>query len=303
MSVGYLSYDELRRFLTCPACKGPLSDSADGLRCETCDTDYPAVSGVPDFVGERTGSEPGFKERLAARTPFAYRAARLGARVLFPVWNTRSATNLRRLESEVFAENPEPVVLNAGSGDASGPGMSTLSDRFRARMINLDTTALPAVNVRADVSAIPVADGSIDLVLAKALLEHVPDPDAVISEFARILRPDGRVYVEMPWLESYHGYPADYRRWAAGEISRIFAGHGFVEEETGVVAGPASAAGLFFREFLGSFFDTPALKFLLKDIIGSVLVFPWRFLDIYLARKKSARVLAAVVYYIGVKNR
>jgi hypothetical protein len=106
----------------------------------------------------------------------------------------------------------------------------------------------------------------------------------------------------MPWLEGYHGYPGDYRRWTVEEASRVFTGHGFAEAETGVVAGPASAAGLFYREFLGSFFDTPALKFLSKDVIGSVLVFPWRFLDVYLTRKKSARVLAAVVYYIGIRK-
>jgi SAM-dependent methyltransferase len=291
----------LRPLLVCPGCKGPLADVTGGLRCESCGAVYPVVSGVPDFVGGRAESERGFKERLAPRMPLAYSVARLGARILFPVWNTRSAKNLRRLESEVFAENRSPVILNAGSGDASGPGMGALSDRFRARTINLDTAALPAVNLRGDVGAIPVADGCVDLVLAKALLEHVPDPGAVIGEFARVLRPGGRVYIEMPWLEGYHGYPSDYRRWTGDEMSRVFAEHGFAEVETGVVAGPASAAGLFFREFLGSFFDTPALKFLSKDVVGSVLVFPCRFLDIYLARKKSARVLAAVVYFIGVK--
>ncbi|UCE26374.1 MAG: methyltransferase domain-containing protein [Candidatus Coatesbacteria bacterium] len=293
----------MRPLLVCPGCRGPLADVTGGLRCEPCGAVYPVVSGVPHFAGGGVESGPGFKERLAARAPSIYRAARLGARVLFPVWNTRSVKNLRRLEGEVFAENRSPVVLNAGSGDASGPGMSALSGRFRARMINLDTAVLPAVNLRADVGGIPLADGCVDLVLAKALLEHVPGPDAVIGEFARVLRPGGRVYVEMPWLEGYHGYPGDYRRWTAEETSRVFAGHGFAEAETGIVAGPASAAGLFFREFLGSFFDNPALKFLSKDVIGSVLVFLWRFLDIYLARKKSARVLAAVVYYIGVKGK
>lgn len=278
-----------------------MTDSADGLACEPCGAVHPVVSGVPDFTGESTETEPGFKERVAARAPLIYRVARLGARVLFPVWNTRSAKNLRRLEAEVFSENPSPVILNAGSGDCSGPGMAALSDRFRARTVNVDTAVLPAVNLRADVSAVPLADGSVDLLLAKALLEHVKDPDRVISEFSRLLRPGGRIYVEMPWLEGYHGYPGDYRRWTAEEMERVFAGHGFAEVETGVAAGPASAAGLFFREFLGSFADNRALKFLLKDIIGSVLVFPWRFLDIYLARKKSARVLAAVIYYIGVK--
>lgn len=264
---------------------------------------YPVVSGVPVFIAAGAEAEPGFKERLAARAPFLYRVARVCARVLFPVWNARSGANIRRLEKGVFAENPEPVILNAGSGDCSGSGMRALSERFRSRMINLDTARWPAVNLRADVSLLPLADGTVDLVLAKAVLEHVEAPEGVVAEFARVLRPGGRLYLEMPWLEGYHGYPGDYRRWTADEMERVFGAHGFAEEEVGVAAGPASAAGLFLREFLGSFADNPALKFLLKDITGSFLVLPWRFLDIYLVRKRSARALAAVLYYIGVKRK
>ncbi len=47
--------------------------------------------------------------------------------------------------------------------------------------------------LQADVTAVPLADGFADVVVAGELLEHVPDPEAVIAEAARLLRPGGTV--------------------------------------------------------------------------------------------------------------
>jgi len=47
--------------------------------------------------------------------------------------------------------------------------------------------------VQADVTAVPLEDGCADVVVAGELLEHVPDPEAVIAEAVRLLRPGGTV--------------------------------------------------------------------------------------------------------------
>jgi SAM-dependent methyltransferase len=39
---------------------------------------------------------------------------------------------------------------------------------------------------------IPLPDGSVDVVWCERVLQHVPDPQAAIREFARVLRPGGR---------------------------------------------------------------------------------------------------------------
>jgi ubiquinone/menaquinone biosynthesis C-methylase UbiE len=46
----------------------------------------------------------------------------------------------------------------------------------------------------ADGSALPFADESIDIVVFNHIYEHVVDPDAVLSEIRRVLRPDGVAY-------------------------------------------------------------------------------------------------------------
>jgi len=45
-----------------------------------------------------------------------------------------------------------------------------------------------------------LAERSFDLVLAVQTLEHVPDPVAACREFARYLKPDGRLFIEVPNL-------------------------------------------------------------------------------------------------------
>ncbi|HNV15780.1 MAG: methyltransferase domain-containing protein [Actinomycetales bacterium] len=43
--------------------------------------------------------------------------------------------------------------------------------------------------------ALPFADGSVDLVTCERVLQHLDDADAAVREFARVLRPGGRVVV------------------------------------------------------------------------------------------------------------
>lgn len=45
--------------------------------------------------------------------------------------------------------------------------------------------------VHADATCLPFTDASFDVVLTVWLLEHVPDPVAVLAEARRVLRPDG----------------------------------------------------------------------------------------------------------------
>lgn len=45
-----------------------------------------------------------------------------------------------------------------------------------------------------DAQAIPFPDGSFDAVVANHMLYHVPDRDAALHEFNRVLRPGGRLY-------------------------------------------------------------------------------------------------------------
>jgi SAM-dependent methyltransferase len=61
--------------------------------------------------------------------------------------------------------------------------------------VDLDS---PLADVHADITDLPFADGSFDLVVCLHVLEHVVDDRAAIREFYRVLRPGGRAVLQVP---------------------------------------------------------------------------------------------------------
>src|SRR5437764_699208 len=67
----------------------------------------------------------------------------------------------------------------------------------RAVQENLRRSAQPGVALFGDALALPFADSSFDVVLSGGLLEHFREPEAVIGEMTRVLRPGGLFYADI----------------------------------------------------------------------------------------------------------
>jgi ubiquinone/menaquinone biosynthesis C-methylase UbiE len=78
------------------------------------------------------------------------------------------------------------VVREATCTDIS-PGMVTTLG------LNAERLGLTVKTARADAESLPFADSSFDLVLGHAVLHHLPNLPRAFAEFARVLRPGGRI--------------------------------------------------------------------------------------------------------------
>ncbi len=85
--------------------------------------------------------------------------------------------------------------------------------------------------LRADATALPVADASIDLVVAFDVLEHIEDDEAAVAHVFRALRPGGRYLVAVPCdprLWSAHDEAVGHvRRYTRATLEQLLRGAGF----------------------------------------------------------------------------
>ena len=118
------------------------------------------------------------------------------------------------------------TVLDVGCGHQPYRSLVTATG---ASYVGLD---LPPTRYRApDVvwegTAIPLRSDSVDCALATELLEHVPDPQPLLREVHRVLRPGGRLYLTVPYLWPLHDVPDDMYRYTPFALERALRAAGF----------------------------------------------------------------------------
>jgi len=64
-----------------------------------------------------------------------------------------------------------------------------------------------------DGKRLPFDDATFDTVLSAQVLEHTPEPQALMLEMARVLRPGGRLLLTVPFSFRLHEEPRDYFRY------------------------------------------------------------------------------------------
>lgn len=123
---------------------------------------------------------------------------------------------------------PESPVLDLGCG--TGHSFAELAPRETVG-VDLDPAALAGQDRKtrvADMRALPFGDGHFASVLSVQSIEHVPDPERVLAEVARVLRPGGTAVFVTPnrltfarpdeIVDPYH-----HREFDAGELRALCA--------------------------------------------------------------------------------
>ena len=189
----------------------------------------------------------------------------------------------------LFQLGPKAKILDLGSG----------SRRLSESAINLDIEVKDEVDIIANAMALPFKSGSFDCVIVQAVLEHVCEPSSVIAEIKRVLKNNGYVYAEVPFIYPYHPAPEDYWRFTLKGIRYIF--KDFQHLDSGICVGPTCALWSILKEYIPILISIPIIRAILYRIVGLVSIV-FSYLDILMVRSKKAHVIASGLYFCGVKS-
>lgn len=100
-------------------------------------------------------------------------------------------------------KQPGAIGLDIGCG---------LRDVVYDNMVTQDIYSTPTATLitRPEDQRLPFADGVFHLIVLDSVLEHVPDPAALLQEACRLLKPGGKVFGDVPFLQPLHLAPHHY---------------------------------------------------------------------------------------------
>src|SRR5271170_3102314 len=143
-------------------------------------------------------------------------------------------------------------VLEAGCGEGYGADLIAGVAR-RVTALDYDETTVAHVRARyprvavmhANLTELPLADGSVDVVVNFQVIEHLWDQVRFVSECARVLRPSGLLMVSTPNRITFSPgrdtpiNPFHTRELNADELSELLVEAGFAEVSiSGLFHGP-----------------------------------------------------------------
>lgn len=129
---------------------------------------------------------------------------------------------------QIINEFPSGLILDCGAGKRSSQ---------RDNVVCLEVVPYESTDVLSVAENLPFRDASFDGVLCLNVLEHVRDPFGAAREIARVLKPGGRLYCVVPFLQPRHGYPSHYYNMTSEGLANLFTGRLIIEQKPLLLSG------------------------------------------------------------------
>lgn len=95
--------------------------------------------------------------------------------------------------------------------------------------------------------SIPTEDETFDCAMATEFLEHYPEPETVLAEVRRVMKPGGRFFATVPFIWNLHEVPYDEYRYTPYSLERHLRNAGFKD----VVVKPLGGWNMALAQMVG----------------------------------------------------
>lgn len=125
-----------------------------------------------------------------------------------------------------------------------GPGLRPRLPIAGTHFVDISTPAVERLKARGgiaqcgEITALPFADHSFDLVTAFDVVEHVENDQSVFKEMTRVLKPSGSLIFSVPLHAArwtlFDGCVGHARRYEPAALQELLAGHNLVVEKSAI---------------------------------------------------------------------
>lgn len=126
-----------------------------------------------------------------------------------------------------------------------------------------------------DGNVMPFNDNSFDCAFATEVLEHCPDPEKILKEVHRVLKPGGVFFFTVPFLWPLHEVPHDEYRYTPFSLEKKLNNTGFrtikLQATGGWHASMAQMLGLWVRRSYIPMAKRKILSIILKPVIKKLI--------------------------------
>lgn len=275
--------DRLQSVLVCPECRGELMFDATGGACSECAKHYPVRNDKIYFVLPPAHVEDNLdriKYRLKGLLGKYY--YRIGVDIIAPTYPFNFSGEIcRRIDPS------QKIVVDIGSG----------ARRIDPDIICMDLFDYENVDVVCDVTAIPFRDGAVDAFVSRSMLEHVPEPQRVVSEIKRCTAIGGCSMHLIPFMMPFHASPYDFQRYTHKGALQLFSDWECVAQFAPF--GPITLLMQSTIECLSAIFSFGNERIKTFLYLGLCLVlFPIKFLDAPFVRRPRLIGIAPSVFTV-----
>jgi ubiquinone/menaquinone biosynthesis C-methylase UbiE len=178
----------------------------------------------------------------------------------------------------IFRSKKKLNVLIIGSGTL-GSGIESFYNKHN--FFGIDIYDSLYVDLICDAHNLPIKSNIFDVVVIQAVLEHVLEPKKVVNEIYRVLKVNGLVYAETPFMQQVHEGKYDFTRWTLNGHNFLF--KDFKLLKFGAIGGPFLSLAWSLKYALWSIFR--------NKILSTIIALPFyiisKFIDNFCDERSS----------------
>jgi SAM-dependent methyltransferase len=278
--------------IICPTCGSSLK-VARQISCLNCNEEYPVYNGTPILLSNKNDlfdKESSINQSSSGfNTGFSSKISNYLPTITLITFQNKA---LERFINNLDADDSF-LVIGAGFDKDLKSRLLLKSDN----VIVTDVIASPLTDYVCDVTNLPFAENQFNAVFVIAVLEHVVEPQAAVSEISRVLKYDGKVFSSIPFMQQVHMGCYDFTRYTLLGHRWLF--NSFKEIELSPASGSGSALLWSISSFFRSFISSRFLDLVIKSIIR-ILLFWIKYFDLL---QKNSSDFALGSYFVGINKK